>query len=81
MNIRALELEPLMAALRTMQDAAIKRTLHKLKVKQNEDQAPQPGPTGDRVIQPLPYDAASVFLLEMMTGIVLNTRQHVYDVW
>lgn len=81
-QIRALELEPLMAALRTMQDAANKRSLHKLKVKQNEEQAPHASaPTGDRAIQPLPYDAASIFLLEMMTSIVLNTRQYVNDVW
>jgi brefeldin A-resistance guanine nucleotide exchange factor 1 len=79
---RELQLEPLLAALRTMQDAANKRTLHRLKVKQNEEIPVPVGTTPrERMVQPLSYDAASVFLLEMMISIASHTPQHIQEVW
>ncbi|KIM32215.1 hypothetical protein M408DRAFT_326851 [Serendipita vermifera MAFF 305830] len=81
-QIMELELDPLLAALKTIQEAADKRTVYRLKAKQNEEQPPPPGvPARERIIQPLPYDAASVFLLEMMISISSHTRQYISDVW
>ncbi|KAG8832745.1 GDP/GTP exchange factor for ARF [Serendipita sp. 399] len=80
-QILGLDPEALYAALRTIQDAANKRTVHKLKLKQNEElPVPSNVPTRERTIQPLPYDAASVFLLEMMIGIASHRRQYIQDV-
>jgi brefeldin A-resistance guanine nucleotide exchange factor 1 len=69
-----------MAALRTLQDAANKRTTYRLKMKQNEELPPPPGTT-PKERTPLSYDAASVFLLEMMVSIASHTRQYIHDVW
>lgn len=69
-----------MAALRTLQDAATKRTIYRLKLKQNEELPPAPG-NAPRERTPLPYDAASVFLLELMVSIASHTRQYIHDVW
>ncbi|CAG8590145.1 1036_t:CDS:10, partial [Acaulospora colombiana] len=77
-----LELEPLLAALHTIQDAANKRTVQRLKAKQNEE-LPQPTgvPPKERIVQPLSYDAASVFLLETMISIASHTAKHLQEVW
>lgn len=69
-----------MAALRIIQDAADKRTTYRLKVKQNEELPPPPG-SAPKERMPLPYDAASVFLLELMISITSHTRQHTQEVW
>jgi brefeldin A-resistance guanine nucleotide exchange factor 1 len=62
--------EALAAAIRALEALAHERTVARLKQESDEN-----APTT------LPYDPASVFLLETMVTIACQTPQHIDDVW
>jgi golgi-specific brefeldin A-resistance guanine nucleotide exchange factor 1 len=75
LSARQLDLEALIAAVRALEALAHERTVAKLK--QESDDVPS---LGDDPYS-LPYDPASVFLLETMVSIACHTPQHIEDLW
>ncbi|KAI9452317.1 Sec7-like domain protein [Russula earlei] len=73
-QIMELDLEPLVAAVRSLEALAYERTNTSLQ--RESDDAPS-----DSSPRPLPYDPASVFLLEMMVSIVCKTPVHIEELW
>src|ERR1700722_4641390 len=70
---RQLDLEALIAAVRALEALAHERTVAKLKQESNDVSLDDP--------YSLPYDPASVFLLETMISITCHTPQHIEDLW
>ena len=70
---RKLELDPLVAALRSLEALAHERLLHEF-----DD---PPSDSVDVEPEQLPYDPASVFLLEMMVTIICKTSTHFEELW
>ncbi|KAN0128483.1 Sec7-like domain is implicated in guanine nucleotide exchange function [Lactarius tabidus] len=75
-QIMQLELEPLVAAVRSLEALAYERTNARLQ--HDSDDSPSDPDASPR---PLPYDPASVFLLEMMVSIVCKTPTHIEELW
>jgi len=76
-QIMQLDLEPLVAAVRSLEALAYERTNTSLR---NEiDDGPSDSVNGSP--RPMPYDPASVFLLEMMVSIVCKTPEHIEELW
>lgn len=71
LTTRQLDAEALLAAVRALEALAHERTVAKLK--QEEDNPDN--------LHVLPYDPASVFLLETMVSIACRSPQHIEDIW
>ncbi|KAH9180347.1 Sec7-like domain is implicated in guanine nucleotide exchange function [Lactarius sanguifluus] len=74
-QIMQLELDPLVAAVRSLEALAYERTNARLQHESDDT------PSDYASLRPLPYDPASVFLLEMMVSIVCNTPAHIEELW
>jgi brefeldin A-resistance guanine nucleotide exchange factor 1 len=78
---RSLELPALIAAMKALQFLADRRA----SLKSAPADETQAGPTTPVDSSPsqnqLPYDPTSVFLLETMVSIVLQTSQHIEETW
>lgn len=70
-----LESEALVAAIRAVEALAHERTVAKVRA-QTEDIPPIEGE-----VSQLPYDPASVFLLEIMVSITSNAPQYIEELW
>lgn len=79
---RLLDLEALVAAIRALEALAHERTVTRLK-QELEDIHPSFGHGGRNVdgSYQLPYDPASVFLLETMVSILRQTPDHIEELW
>jgi brefeldin A-resistance guanine nucleotide exchange factor 1 len=73
---RQLDLEAMVAAIRALEALAHERTVSKLKL-QSDDTLSGP----DNRDYQLPYDPASVFLLETMVSISCQSPQYIEDLW
>lgn len=73
---RQLEAGALVAAVRALEALAHERTVAKLKLESDEVAAAAQG--GEFA---LPYDPASVFLLETMVSIARQTPSYIEEVW
>ncbi|KAI0781091.1 Sec7-domain-containing protein [Trametes elegans] len=78
-QIMQLEPEALVAAVRALEALAHERTVAKLKL-ESDDVSTTPGQPHPAPYT-LPYDPASVFLLETMVSIARQTPQYIEDVW
>jgi brefeldin A-resistance guanine nucleotide exchange factor 1 len=76
-HYRKLDLEPLVAAVRSLEALAYERTNTSLRHESDD----APSDSTDDLSRPLPYDPASVFLLEMMVSIVCKTPEHIEELW
>lgn len=74
---RQLETDALVAAVRALEALAHERTVAKLK---QESEDPM-YPAQDNAYMPMPYDPASVYLLETMVSISCQVPQHIEDLW
>ncbi|KAG5645886.1 hypothetical protein DXG03_005033 [Asterophora parasitica] len=74
-NTLQLDLEALVAAVRALEALAHERTVARLK-QESDDGLSQ----SDSVFS-LPYDPASIFLLETMVSIALQAPQHIEELW
>jgi golgi-specific brefeldin A-resistance guanine nucleotide exchange factor 1 len=70
-------MEPLVAAVRSLEALAYERTNARLQ----HDSDDVPSDSADGTPRPLPYDPASVFLLEMMVSIVCQTPAYIEELW
>ncbi|CAE6485000.1 unnamed protein product [Rhizoctonia solani] len=81
-QIVSLELPALVAAMKALQVLADKRASLKASPPADEVQA---GPTTPVDLSPsenqLPYDPTSVFLLEIMVSISVQTSEHIEEIW
>lgn len=80
---RQLDLDPLIAAVRSLEALAHERTVARLQ-QESEDMAitfDTPQAQLDGTPPALPYDPASVFLLETIVSIVKQTPQHIEELW
>ncbi|KAF5358079.1 hypothetical protein D9756_001747 [Leucocoprinus leucothites] len=75
-QITQLDPEAMVAAIRALEALAHERTVAKLKL-QPDDTSPGP----DNREYQLPYDPASVFLLETMVSISCQSPQYIEDLW
>lgn len=75
---RQLEPGALVAAVRALEALAHERTVAKLKLESDEVAAAAAAQGGQFA---LPYDPASVFLLETMVSIARQTPQYIEEVW
>lgn len=71
-----LQPDALVAAVRALEALAHERTVAKLKI-YSEDSIP---PIDDQLVQ-LPYDPASIFLLEIMVSITSQAPQYIEELW
>lgn len=76
MLCRNLDIEATVAAVRALEALAHERTVAKLRM-QSDDTSPGP----DNRDYQLPYDPASVFLLETMVSIACQSPQYIEDLW
>ena len=76
---RQLDPEALGAAVRALEALAHERTVAKLR-QEADDVGPTLEPSQDGSYA-LPYDPASVFLLETMTSITCKTPDYIQDLW
>ncbi|KAJ4501838.1 hypothetical protein C8R41DRAFT_873085 [Lentinula lateritia] len=76
-QILQLETDALVAAVRALEALAHERTVAKLK---QESEDPM-YPAQDNAYMPMPYDPASVYLLETMVSISCQVPQHIEDLW
>jgi len=67
----------LVAAVRSLEALAYERTNTSLRHESDDT----PSDSTDDLSRPLPYDPASVFLLEMMVSIVCKTPEHIEELW
>jgi golgi-specific brefeldin A-resistance guanine nucleotide exchange factor 1 len=72
---RQLDLEALIAAVRSLEALAHERTVAKLKQESDDVLSSTPGSYS------LPYDPASVFLLETMVSIACHAVHHIEELW
>lgn len=83
-NCRRLDLDALVTAVRALEALAHERTIARLKLEGDETvQNPQYNQSkrnseGQYV---LPYDPASVYLLETMVSILRQAPQHIEELW
>ncbi|KAH9829176.1 uncharacterized protein C8Q71DRAFT_825150 [Rhodofomes roseus] len=77
-QILQLDVEALVAAIRALEALAHERTVARLK--QEADEIPAGG-TYQEGPYSLPYDPASIFLLETMVSIACQTSQHIEELW
>ncbi|KAH9931014.1 Sec7-domain-containing protein [Fomitopsis serialis] len=77
-QILQLDVDALVAAVRALEALAHERTVARLK--QEADEVPAGG-TYQEDPYALPYDPASVFLLETMVSIACQTSQHIEELW
>lgn len=75
-SIRHLDIDALVSAIRALEALAHERTVTKLN---QTDEAAIAAQQGEEY--KLPYDPASVFLLETMVSITCQTAQHIEDLW
>jgi brefeldin A-resistance guanine nucleotide exchange factor 1 len=77
-----LDLDALIAAVRALEALAHDRTVTRLKQESDDIHTSfnNPSRNSDGHYQ-LPYDPASVFLLETMVSIVRQTPQHIEELW
>jgi len=75
-NFRQLDPEAMVAAVRALEALAHERAVAKLQL-QSDDSSPGP----DNREYQLPYDPASVFLLETMVSISCQASQYIEDLW
>ncbi|CCM03853.1 uncharacterized protein FIBRA_06002 [Fibroporia radiculosa] len=78
-QIMQLDLNALVAAVRALEALAHERTVARLK--QESDDVPSGYNTPQEGPYALPYDPASVFLLETMVSIACQTPQYIEDLW
>ncbi|OCH87410.1 Sec7-domain-containing protein [Obba rivulosa] len=78
-QILQLDNEALVAAVRALEALAHERTVARLK--QESDDVPSSSANSQNDTYFLPYDPASVFLLETMISVTCHTPQHIEDVW
>lgn len=76
-SCRQLDLDALIAAVRALEALAHERTVARLK-QESDDLVP---PSHDGHPYTLPYDPASVFLLETMISISCQAPQHIEYLW
>jgi golgi-specific brefeldin A-resistance guanine nucleotide exchange factor 1 len=76
-DYRQLDLDALIAAMRALEALAYERTVARLRQELDEINSASQGGAA----QTLPYDPASVFLLEMMVSIACQTSRRIDDVW
>ncbi|KAF8078137.1 hypothetical protein FPV67DRAFT_1464319 [Lyophyllum atratum] len=74
-QIMQLDIDALVAAVRALEALAHERTVTRLK-QDSDDSMAQP----DNIFS-LPYDPASIFLLETMVSISCQTPQHIEELW
>lgn len=72
---RQLELEALVAAIRALEALAHERTVAKLQTHAEDTVLIDDQPTQ------LPYDPASVFLLEIMVSVTSQAPLHIEELW
>ncbi|CAL1704279.1 unnamed protein product [Somion occarium] len=77
-QILQLDPEALVSALRALEALAHERTVLKLRQEADDVVTLEAGQDGT---YSLPYDPASVFLLETMVSITCKTPQHIEDLW
>ncbi|KAF8184945.1 Sec7-domain-containing protein [Mycena galopus ATCC 62051] len=77
-QIMQLDVEALISAVRALEALAHDRTVARLKQGADDDSN---HPSSDDGPYSLPYDPASVFLLETMVSIACNTSQYMEDLW
>ncbi|KAJ6618317.1 hypothetical protein B0H10DRAFT_1795581 [Mycena sp. CBHHK59/15] len=77
-QIMQLDLDALIAAVRALEALAHDRTVARLKQGSDDDSSHPSLDDGD---YSLPYDPASVFLLETMVSIACQTSQYIEDLW
>ncbi|KAJ7093181.1 hypothetical protein C8R44DRAFT_835540 [Mycena epipterygia] len=77
-QIMQLDVDALVAAVRALEALAHDRTVARLKQGSDDDSS---HPSLDDDPYSLPYDPASVFLLETMVSIACQTPQYVEDLW
>ncbi|KDQ60619.1 hypothetical protein JAAARDRAFT_172637 [Jaapia argillacea MUCL 33604] len=80
-QIMQLDLEPLVAVVRALEALAHERTVARLRQESDDVSS-----AFDTALPPLdghtlPYDPASVFLLETMVSIASHTPQYIEDIW
>ncbi|EGN96105.1 hypothetical protein SERLA73DRAFT_112215 [Serpula lacrymans var. lacrymans S7.3] len=80
-QITQLDLEALVAAVRALEALAHERTIAKLKQGSDDISASFNTSLADDGSYILPYDPASVFLLETMVSIACQTSQYIEDLW
>ncbi|KAF7972108.1 hypothetical protein HWV62_18936 [Athelia sp. TMB] len=76
-----LDLEALVAAVRALEALAHERTVARLKQESDEIGNGFNASTNSEGGYSVPYDPASVFLLETMVSVVCQTPQHVEELW
>lgn len=76
MLCRQLDIEALIAAVRALEALAHERTVTKLKQESDDGNVPM-----EDEDYSLPYDPASIFLLETMVSIACHTPQHIEELW
>lgn len=72
-----LDPEALIAAVRALEALAHERTVARSKQEFDDNTVP----SADGHHNTLPYDPASVFLLETMVSIACQAPQHIEDIW
>jgi len=75
-----LDLEALIAAVRALEALAHERTVARLK-QESDDIATFNTSVATDGAYFLPYDAASVFLLETMVSVTCQAPQHIEELW
>ena len=78
-TFRQLDADALIAAVRALEALAHERTVARLK-QEPDDLSPGSSTAQDGPYS-LPYDPASIFLLETMVSITCQTPQHIEDIW
>ncbi|ESK85960.1 golgi-specific brefeldin a-resistance guanine nucleotide exchange factor 1 (bfa-resistant gef 1) [Moniliophthora roreri MCA 2997] len=76
-QVMHLQIDALVAAIRALEALAHERTVAKLKQESDDGLIP----SQDDDSNSLPYDPASVFLLETMVSISCQASQHIEDTW
>lgn len=71
---RQLDAESLLASVKALVELADRRTIQPLQLEYEDDDRHDPS-------RPLPYDPASVFLLEIMTSIAVHTPDKLEEIW
>jgi golgi-specific brefeldin A-resistance guanine nucleotide exchange factor 1 len=79
--LRHLDLEALIAAVRALEALAHERTVARLKQESDEIATTFNTSLATDGAYSVPYDPASVFLLEMMVSVACQTPQHIEDLW
>lgn len=80
-SYRHLDAEALVAAVRSLEALAHERTVARLKQEADEVFPANGNPPHADQSYTLPYDPATVFLLEIMVSIACQTQQHLEDIW